>query len=297
VGVNALVPARGGDVLRLYLIKHRIEGAAYTTLATTLVVETLLDVVLASALLLWALQQGVLPGVDVLPRLPEVDWLWLFQHPMVAAAVGAAALLAGFGLGLWASRRIELLRQRFRQGFAVLRPPRRYLRGVVPWQALDWGCRLTSVYFFLHAFGIAANLHNALLVQVTNSLSTVLPLTPAGIGTEQALLVYVFAGAASATAVLSLSVGMKFIVIAANAAVGFLAAALMLRTFRWRRAVARAVADRQNSGEASDRPRPSLRGTRPIAHSCIAAGFPPSPRAAPSSLRSLPAQLLERRSA
>lgn len=92
---------------------------------------------------------------------------------------------------------------------------------------------------------------------MTNSLSTVLPLTPAGIGTEQALLVYVFAGSAPATAVLSLSVGMKFIVVAANAAVGFLAAALVLRTLRWRRAVARAVADRQHSGEASDRPQPS----------------------------------------
>ena len=71
VGVNALLPARGGDLLKLYLIRHRIEGAAYATLATTLVVETLFDFVLASALLLWALQQGVLPGLEVLPRLPE----------------------------------------------------------------------------------------------------------------------------------------------------------------------------------------------------------------------------------
>jgi hypothetical protein len=94
-------------------------------------------------------------------------------------------------------------------------------------------------------------------VQVTNSLSTALPLTPAGIGTEQALLVYVFAGRAPATAVLSLSVGMKFIVVAANAVVGFGAAALMLRTLRWRRAVAHAVADQQDSIEASDRPQPS----------------------------------------
>ena len=237
VGVNALVPARGGDFLKLYLVKHRIDGATYPTLAATLVVETLFDFVVASLLLLWALQQGVLPGLDVLPRLAEIDWLWLFQRPDVAAAVGLVALMAGFALGFWAARRAASLRMRLAQGFEILRQPRRYVRHVAPWQALDWACRLTTVYFFLLAFDIPADIHNTLLVQVTNSLSTILPLTPAGIGTEQALLVYVFAGTASATAVLSFSVGMKLVVIAANVVVGFAAITLMLRTLRWRRAV------------------------------------------------------------
>ena len=257
VGVNAVVPARGGDFLKLYLVRHRIDGATYPTLAATLVVETLFDFVVASLLLVWALQQGVLPGLDVLPRLPEVDWLWLFQRPGVAAVVGAVALVAGFVLGVWTARRAASLRVRFAQGFAILRPPRRYVRSVVPWQALDWACRLTTVYFFLLAFGIPAGVHNALLVQVTNSLSTILPLTPAGIGTEQALLVYVFSGTASATAVLSFSVGMKLVVIAANAVVGFAAIALMLRTLRWRHAVEdeRVVAAPASGRGTSDAPR------------------------------------------
>lgn len=237
VGVNALVPARGGDLLKLYLVKHRINGSTYPTLAATLIVETLFDFVLASLLLLWALERGVLPGLDVLPRLPEIDWLWLFQHPTVAAAASVIALAVGFGVGLWAARGVESVRERFAQGFAILDPPGRYVRQVVPWQTLDWACRVTTLYFFLLAFHIPANLHNALLVQVTNSLSTILPLTPAGIGTEQALLVYVFSGTASATAVLSFSVGMKFAVIAANVLLGFAAVALMMKTLRWQRVV------------------------------------------------------------
>ncbi len=40
VGVNAVVPARGGDVVKLYLVKHRVEGSTYPTLASSLVVET-----------------------------------------------------------------------------------------------------------------------------------------------------------------------------------------------------------------------------------------------------------------
>jgi uncharacterized membrane protein YbhN (UPF0104 family) len=239
VGVNAILPARGGDVLKLFLIKQRIEGSTYPTLTATLLVETLFDFVVASLLLLWALQQGVLPGVEVIPRLPEIDWLYLFQHPTAALIVGIAALVLGFVFGVWASRRIEAFRRRVAQGFAILRPPRQYVRQVVTWQALDWALRLTALYFFLRAFGLPATAYNALLVQVTQSLSTVIPLTPGGIGTEQALLVYVFSGEASRSAVLSFSVGVKLALVAANVVLGFTAIAIMLRTLRWRRIVER----------------------------------------------------------
>ena len=74
-------------------------------------------------------------------------------------------------------------------------------------------------------------------MQVTHSVSTILPLTPAGIGTDQVLLVYVLAGQASKSALLSLSVGMKAIVSAANAVIGFGALFVMLRTLRWRSAL------------------------------------------------------------
>ncbi len=36
VGVNSIAPARAGDVVKLYLIKHRIRDASYATLAPIL---------------------------------------------------------------------------------------------------------------------------------------------------------------------------------------------------------------------------------------------------------------------
>jgi uncharacterized membrane protein YbhN (UPF0104 family) len=239
VGVNAVVPARGGDVLKLFLIRRRIADSTYPTLAATLLVETLFDFVVASLLVLWALQQGVLPGLDVIPRLPEIDWLYLFQNSTAAEIFASVALVAGFVLGLWASRRIEAFRRRVAQGFAILRQPRRYVRGVVAWQMLDWAFRFASLFFFLRAFGLPATAYNTALVQVTQSLSTIVPLTPGGIGTEQALLVYVFSGEASAAAVVSFSVGLKLVLVAVNVALGFTAIVLMLRTLRWREAVER----------------------------------------------------------
>jgi len=55
VGVNSVVPARGGDVVKLYLVKHRMPGSSYATLTPTLIVETLFDFVTAGALIIWAM--------------------------------------------------------------------------------------------------------------------------------------------------------------------------------------------------------------------------------------------------
>ena len=41
-----------------------------------------------------------------------------------------------------------------------------------------------------------ATLHNALLVQVVDSLATLFPATPGGAGTKQGLIVYLFRGEA-----------------------------------------------------------------------------------------------------
>jgi uncharacterized membrane protein YbhN (UPF0104 family) len=91
----------------------------------------------------------------------------------------------------------------------------------------------------LSAFRIHASLHNALLVQVSQSLATIFPFSPAGIGTEQALLLYIFekANAASRSELLSFSVGMRVTLIVVNAALGFTAILLMMRTLRFREAI------------------------------------------------------------
>jgi glycosyltransferase 2 family protein len=235
-GLNAIVPARGGDLLRLSLIKRRVPDATFTTLASSLVVESIADSVISASLLLWALHEHVLPGVQVLNRLPSVDWFWLFRHPRAAAITLLATLVVGFALGLLAAARIATFRRRLSQGVAILHTPRRYLFGVVSWQLVDWGLRLATIYFFLRAFHIPAPFTNELRVQVTQSLSTIVPLTPAGIGTEQALIVFVLSGQASASALLSLSVGMKTIVSTFNIVLGLTTTALILRTLRWRKA-------------------------------------------------------------
>jgi uncharacterized membrane protein YbhN (UPF0104 family) len=238
VGVNAVVPARGGDLLKLYLVKHRVEDTTYPTLGATLIVETLFDTVLAGSLLLWALFIGVLPGLDVLPHLPQVDWSWPFRHKREAAVIGAVWLTVLILLLIIAFARVRSFKERVAQGFAVLRPFRRFVTQVCSWQALSWGFRLTSVYFFLEAFSVPATLHNAVLVLVVQSLATLFPFTPGGVGTQQGLLVYVFNRAGSGiqgSLLLSFSVGMYIATTILNVVVGFVALFVMVGTVRWRR--------------------------------------------------------------
>ena len=78
--MNSIVPGRGGDLVKLYLVRRQDPGTTYTTLAATLFTETLFDLVLAALIFLWALTQGVLPSLHVLPNLPAFDWGWLFPN-------------------------------------------------------------------------------------------------------------------------------------------------------------------------------------------------------------------------
>ena len=237
VGVNAIVPARGGDVLGLFIVKRRIEGSTYPTLATTLVALTLFDSVLAACFIVVALSTGELPGRAVLARLPGFDFNWLFAHFRGTLIVLGIILFVLLLLLLWYAEQLFDFRRRIARGFVVFKDKMRYIRHVAAWQAADWCLRLAAIFFFLRAFHVPATLHNAILVQVTQSLAVLFPISPSGIGTEQALLLYIFRGKATKTALLSFSVGMRVTLIVFNALLGFAAILVMLRTLRWRERV------------------------------------------------------------
>jgi uncharacterized membrane protein YbhN (UPF0104 family) len=88
----------------------------------------------------------------------------------------------------------------------------------------------------LGAFRIEQSARNVLLVQAAESLATLVPVSPGGIGTQQALLVYTLRGSAPRSALLAFSVGMKLTLTCVNVIVGFAAILLTLRTLRFRRA-------------------------------------------------------------
>ena len=249
VGVNSIAPARGGDVIKLYLVKHRMQEARYPTLASTLVVETMFDFVVASALMIWALSIGVLPTHQVYSRIPTVDWKFFLRHE-IATAIGLAVLaVAALILTLWARRRVEEFWSRVRLGFAILGNRRKLVLGVIFPQAISWVLRIASLFFFLRAFHVHATVHNALLAQVVDSLATLFPATPGGAGTKQGLIVYLFRKSAiSKTLLLAFSVGMNIAITIANLVLGLIAIGLMARTLSFKKLRARASEERPAEG-------------------------------------------------
>jgi len=237
VGINAIVPARAGDVVRVVLAHRAIRGSSYTTIVSSTVVLVLVDSVLALALLGFALTQGLLPSADSLPDLPAFDFAWLFRERLAVELLVVALVLAVLALVVIVRERWGTLRDRVGLAFSVFSPPRRYLRTVVPWQLGDWGLRFATIWFFLGAFGIDQSPRNVALVQVTQSLATLLPISPGGVGTEQAFIVVVFRDIAAKSAVLAFSVGMKLTLTVVNVVLGFAALLLTLGTVRYRRVV------------------------------------------------------------
>jgi uncharacterized membrane protein YbhN (UPF0104 family) len=236
VGVNSIVPARGGDVVKLYLVKERIPGSSYATLTPTLIVETLFDFVVAGLIIGWALVSGVLPTHQLYSRIPTVDWKFFLRHEQGTAIALGVILLAAVLALFWVRRQVDEFRARVRRGFAILDDRPRFVRSVIVPQAVSWFFRLASLYFFLKAFGVSATIHNALLAQVVDSLATLFPATPGGAGTKQGLTEFLFRGrGVSHTLLLAFSVGMNITIVVVNVLMGLIAIGLMARTLSFKR--------------------------------------------------------------
>jgi uncharacterized membrane protein YbhN (UPF0104 family) len=235
VGVNAIIPARAGDAVRLYLAHRVVPGSTYTTLASTLLVLSIFDMAMAALIFVYALTLGVLPGVGTLGALPGFDFGFFAANAEFAFVLLVVLTIFGVIGFFWLRLHVAEFKQRVGQGLAVTRDRTRYLTEVALWQAGDWTLRFVAIWFFLDAFGIEQSIRNVLLVQVTQSLATLVPISPGGIGTEQAFIVFVFEGTGVGRAtLLAFSVGMKLTLITTNIILGFTALFLTLGHTDWR---------------------------------------------------------------
>ncbi|HEY2788928.1 MAG TPA: lysylphosphatidylglycerol synthase transmembrane domain-containing protein [Gaiellales bacterium] len=234
VGVNSIVPARGGDVMKVFLAHRAMPNAAYTTITSSLLAETLLDVFIGPVLLITAYLTGRIPHLPALGHLAAFEWSFFAAHARWFMLVMAVALILLGIFFTYVERHVVAFWSRVRLGLAILTTPRRYFRTVVPLQLGGWCCRIAAMYWFLIAFRVPAGIVDAALALSAQSAATLLPLTPGGLGTQQALLGYMFRNAAATSRVLAFSVGMQFMITLANAVAGGIAIWLTLRRLPWR---------------------------------------------------------------
>ena len=177
-GVTGIASARGGDVVRVLMLRRRLETTTCATLVGTLAAEAVAETACGTLVVGWAAGAGLMPAAG---------------GSGLLAALGAVAAMVAIA---WAcTRRWERLR-RVRdeawQGLAALRRPRFYARSVLPWELLGRTVRLGSLTCFLIAFGLPVSPAAVALVMAAQAGGRLVPFGPAGTGVSLAILAVAF---------------------------------------------------------------------------------------------------------
>lgn len=238
-GFNNVIPARGGDVIKAFLVRTSIPSSSYPAIGAAFFVEAGFDLAMGVPILLFAFSQGVFPTPPEWADLGAFDLSLIAANPrltlFVITALGVAGLV-GFAM---LSVRVKAFWGRVRQGVTILSNRPRYFREVFGVQFVGWLFRCTAFWFLLEAFNVGGSVKNVLLVLGVNAVASALPFTPGGAGVQQAFLVKVFAGTASGATIAAYSVGQQIAIASFSLGVGFVAL-LVIFKFRSFKEVVRA---------------------------------------------------------
>ena len=97
-GFNNVVPARGGDVMKLFLTKSSIPDSSYPAVASSMAVEAIFDACIAIPVLAFAFSQGAFPKPPDFSDLGAFDLSFFASHPQatlfILTALGVLTLVA-----------------------------------------------------------------------------------------------------------------------------------------------------------------------------------------------------------
>ena len=219
-GAGGLASARGGDAVRILLLRRRLPEGGCPLLAGTIVAEGAGELAIGALLIALALVLGFAP----LPGTPDAVWI-------VPAVLGLLVIVAV----VVRVPRLRAIACGVGRGCAPLREPGAYARGVLPWQLASRVCRLGALACFLAAFGLPATPAAVLLVVGAQTGGRLLPFAPASVGAGAAMLAAAFqpvtGAAVPAGEVAAFFLGTSAVLTVVGSA---LALAICLRAVSWR---------------------------------------------------------------
>jgi uncharacterized membrane protein YbhN (UPF0104 family) len=222
-GLNGVVPAGSGSLVQLMLTRLSIPNSTYATVTSAAALPVLFDAVVCAGLLVYAFlfNKDVFPAPKSFKSLESFDIAFFARHPILTLliVVGFVALVV-IALRLLA-RRVRALWSQMRQGWTILRQPRRYVLGMCVPQLAAWALRGATYYFLLDAFHVGASIRGALLVLAVQVIAAIVPFTPGGAGAQQALLLVLFSSTATTDSVAVFSVGQQIVIAVVALALAF----------------------------------------------------------------------------
>src|SRR5262249_33913388 len=146
VGFNNVVPARGGDIIKLFLTRSSIPGSTYPTVASAFFVEAVFDASVGVVILIFAFTQGVFPQPSHFSPLSSFCTSYLPEPFRFTLFLITALAILGLVACALLSVRARAFWLRVRQGLTILGDRRRYLREVASLQAVAWLCRFAAFW-------------------------------------------------------------------------------------------------------------------------------------------------------
>jgi hypothetical protein len=180
--VNTVLPARGGTWAMLGIFKLSIPRARPSKILAVWAVQNL-------AYLLFAGVTYIIVAVGLPGQTGGTGGLTDFvsSKPWLAGVIGVAFLAALATIAIVGRRKLGEVRRQVREGVAILRTPRRYIRLVFLPSLAAYGFRCAAYATLLSAFSIPVTVWTLALSLGSNALAGTVRITPAGLGTTQAI--------------------------------------------------------------------------------------------------------------
>jgi uncharacterized membrane protein YbhN (UPF0104 family) len=189
---NLIIPARLGDIVRIFILKHE-KLATYSTGISSLVIERFFDILTVAIL-----------GLVTLPFVLGVPpWVYLvIVIPLALCGVFVLILLA-FGKVKSENRILAILFSMIHEMRKASLTPGSIL-GLSALSLLIWATDIATTLSVAAMFGADISLAVVTLAVVVGNLAKAVPITPGGIGTYEAFVTGILAlsGTPQATATL-----------------------------------------------------------------------------------------------
>src|SRR3954453_7607719 len=82
-GMNGVLPARGGDALKIVLAKRSVRDSSYPAIISSFAVLAPFDTAIGLVVLVYAITRGLLPAAPRLPELPAFEISFWAANPQL----------------------------------------------------------------------------------------------------------------------------------------------------------------------------------------------------------------------
>jgi uncharacterized membrane protein YbhN (UPF0104 family) len=216
--INAVAPAQAGTATMIGIFRRSIPGSSVAGVTSATIVQSLF---FTGVSILIVCTSAILRPRTVSKGSPSNETGGFFASHPVLVPILIVVVVVVLVL-LWPKLKPRLLSfwHKARQGAAIFKDWRRYLKEVALPSAMSYGFRIGVNVVFMAAFGITITAFTVFLVASSHMLSQLFAITPGGVGQTQALDVVTLRGYGSHSNIAAFSITQDAVITIWNVVLG-----------------------------------------------------------------------------